>query len=263
MKATKRKKQFNAARLITGMVLLLLSAGSRAQTLADTIYNETAAINKAYDSAFYLTFDIRMDYISDTIYAGTDSADFTVSQVTGTYTFFMNNALYKLDNIEYMQNDSFAIAVYNDEKFILVGKPPAVTTGSFMPMKAMLDSLLANMQQSYMYKYHDYDSVRQISYQAIDPYLPYEMVIIEYEPGSYHLLNISVKLKHDQGTDAGSFGGPVLDVRKANLYFRFMNYRVDQVNETVFSEDKYLFFDGPNEIKPASAYKDYVIYKNY
>jgi hypothetical protein len=51
--------------------------------------------------------------------------------------------------------------------------------------------------------------------------------------------------------------------RTVLLTFSFLNYRVDQIDPSVFSETKYLFFDGPNEIVPTAGYKDFTIYKNF
>ncbi|HMK25889.1 MAG TPA: hypothetical protein VK483_07635 [Chitinophagaceae bacterium] len=249
-----------AIRTICCICLFLTTLAGKGQTLADSIYDEIVSINKVYDSAFFLTFDVKMEYSSDTLWAGTDSADFVHTELRGTYTFNGNKALYKLDNIEYMQNDSFAIAVYKDEKFILVGKTSATATGSFLPMRTMLDSMMAHMKADYVYMITTSDSVWQISFTANDSNVVYESMVLEYEPESHHLITIKYRLKDDGLYDPlpDSY-----DVRRADLIFLFQNYRVEQVSESVFSEDKYLFFDGPGDIKPASAYKDYIIYKNY
>ena len=249
-------------KIIAVACLLVIGTTGKTQTLGDTIYTEIAAINKVFDSAFFLTFDVTMDYYSDTLYAGTDSADFNISNITGTYTFNQNKALYKLGNIEYMKNDSFTIAVYSDEKFILVGKPAPGATGGFLPTRAIMDSVLLHMQQNYTYSMTDYDSVKQIAF--VDTYnmsaSGFERIEIEYEPGSHQLTKIKLRLReegnYNEQTEQTSF-------RIADLTFLFQNYRVTQVSESVFSEEKYLFFDSPTIMKPSDAYKDFTIYKSY
>jgi len=238
--------------------LLIFSNAGKAQTLADTIRAEMVAINKVYDSAFFLTFDVNILYNSDTLWAGTDSADFTNSEVTGTYTFCFNKALYKLDNIEYMQNDSFAIALYNDDKFILVGRPPDTATGTFLGNRAMFDSMMVHILD-YEYYLTDYDSIKQIIFKAFDADAAYQMMTVEYDPATYHLTKIKYRLKEVVTDQAGQEEMQ----READLVFLFLNYRVERLDESVFSEDKYLFFDGPGDIKPAAAYKGYTIYKHF
>lgn len=244
------------------MLILLVAGHTKAQTLADTIRNEIAAINQVYDSAFYLTFDIKTVYDSDTLYANTDSADFEHSEMLGTYTFHRNKALYKLGAIEFLQNDSFTIAVYKDDKFMMVGKPPTTQQpGILLPNRVLLDSMLSQLFISHEYDLLESDSINTIVFKSNYPGVKYKKILLEYEPVTHYILKVRYEFKDDgystreETVDA--------EIRNAVLTFHFLNYRADQVGAAVFDETKYLFFDGPTVFKPTAAYKDFTIYKNY
>jgi hypothetical protein len=263
-----KKKQMNykrVTRILLSLYLLLPSLSSHSQTLADTIRNEMIAINKAYDSAFFLTFDIRISYTSDTLWAGTDSADFKNSVMEGTYTFNRNKALYRLGNIEFMQNDSFAIGVYKDNKVILVGKPlPGQTPGMVIPTRTLIDSMMTALEAQYDYTLTFYDSVATMVFGAIDTNAVYKKIRIDYDSASHYLLKIEYRFAdYEYEPLSGDEEDDLPTLRKADLVFEFKKYRIEQVGAAVFDETKYLFFDGPNTIVPADAYKDYTIYKNY
>lgn len=249
---------------IVTLALIAASITGKGQTTADTVRSEMTIINSKYDSAFFMTLDIRINYNSDTVFAGTDSADYSNTEMTGVYTFHGNKALYRLGDIEYMQNDSFTIAVYNNEKFILVGKTiPGIRASNFVPVKATIDSMLVSLEQYYESAIMDYDSVKRISFKAIDSTLPYQRIDIEYDPGTYLLTKVKYKLRDAGQVSQTGTANDLQTIRKAEMVFLFQNYRVLQVGEAVFSEARYLFFDGPAEIRPADAYKDYTIYKNF
>jgi len=247
------------ASLLVAMLSFIVSA--QAQSAADTIRKEIAAINAVYDSAYYLSFDIHMQYISDTLYGGTDSADYEHTSMDGSYTFHRNNALYNLGDITFLQNDSYTIAVYRENKFILVGKPSSgKRSGSFMPNRALIDSMAIRLTQEYTYSYWANDSTGFIQLNAIDSNNVYESIVINYEPVSHRLRTINYRFRDNGGIPASTTAGIVN--RKATMIFDFRNYRIQEIGNDVFSEGKFITFDGPGNMQPAQPFRDYTIYKN-
>lgn len=254
-------------RLIRGLVLSLMLLGLNerlhSQSLADSIRNEFYAINKAYDSAFFLTFNVSMRYASDTIRIGTDSLNFTNSVVEGQYTFHNKKALYQLGDITYMRNDSFAIAAYEEQRFLLVDKVvPGIPTGSFLPVRMIVDSMMTQLVQQFTYSWIQTDSVVTINMSALDGNAAYESITISYEPATHYLLNISFRFKDFGHDDNTSVSGPVI-IRKATMSIQFSRYRVAEISEDIFSESRFIYFDGPDLIRPSDKYRDYTVYKNY
>ena len=116
MKKIKNTGKQVLAKTVICFMLMQIAGNSQAQTTADTAKAVLLAIDSAYSHAFYLGFDIKITYSSDTLWAGTDSADFNYTEMLGNYTFNGNKALYKLGDVEYMQNDSFTIGLYKENK---------------------------------------------------------------------------------------------------------------------------------------------------
>lgn len=245
------------------VMCLCFNTSVHSQSLADTIKSEVSAINHAYDSAFYLTFNVSMEYQSDTLWAGTDSADFNYSAVKGSYTFHRNKALYKLGDITYLKNDSFTIAAYDEQKFLLVGKVvPGVQTGSFLPTRTLVDSMTSQLVQQYALAFSQSDSINTISMTALDSNAAYTYIRMEYEPATHYLLKVSFRMKDYGYVESSTAPGPDI-IRKAEMTIRFSQYRVSRTSADVFSETQFIFFDGPGIIRPADKYRDYTVYKNY
>lgn len=251
-------------RLFFLLLLVQLGYYGRAQTAADTARAALLSIDSAYSHGFYLGFDIRITYSSDTLWAGTDSADFNYSEMIGNYTFNGNKALYRLGDIEYMQNDSFTVALYRENKIILVGKTlPGQATSSFMPTKAVFDTMMARLDQEYTCSMQTMGDFKCVHFVANnDSAIIFKTIRIDYDPVSF-LLQKVVYTMNDNGYYDNPGALQVPESRHVVLTFDFMNHRAGDVNPGYFNEMNYLFFDGPDIIKPASAYKDFTIYKNY
>jgi hypothetical protein len=247
-------------------VLLFTLAGivSKGQSAtANQVRTAIAAINNRYDSAFFLSFDVKMIYDIDTLWAGTDSADYNHTEMTGSYTFNGNKALYKLGEIEYLQNDSFSVALYKENKLMLVARPlPGQKPGMFIPTRSMLDSMMTRLEQQFVFEmvYSSDSSAMIIKLDANSADNIYRSIRIVYDPVSYLLTSVQYTFK--DMTYAGDLPEGSPD-RIATMSFNFSGYRVEAVSASVFDETKYIFFDGPNEIKPIAAYRDFTIYKNY
>ncbi len=255
----------NVLKVLIGMVLMQAAICTHSQTLADTVRSEIGKINNAYDSAFYLTFDVKMSYTNDPLLSSTDTAGRHYSEVTGTYSFFQNRALYKLGNIEYMQNDSFAIAVYHDDRLILVGRTAGNKSSMVLPNRAVMDTLMTKLELDYIYGIENEDSVKILNFNAIDTTAPYLSIHITYNPKTYYILKIECYVRdyeYDPLTDMEDL--PDFTGKRTNVMrFEFRNYRVAEMTDDAFSERKYLFMDGPGELQPSEAYKNFTIYKNY
>jgi hypothetical protein len=273
--SAKKKTFMRRSKVLVLIMLLISGVESRSQINGTVVRSEMNAINRRYDSAFYLTFDIKMIYQSDAASQGqqsiSDTAENTTnSEITGTYTFSGNKALYKLGTIEYLQNERYTIALYNDNKFILVGKPvPGQRPGMLIPTRALTDSMMTTLESAFTLS-STIDSAantKTIVFTAIDSAAIYEKIEVEYDLNSHYLARIQYRLKDNQDDNSDEqptrLLGPQAMIKRADLIFLFQHYRVEQTSPAAFDENNYLFFDGPNEIKPASAYKEYTIYKNY
>lgn len=263
-----KKRKITGRQLITiaiGLLLLQAPANLRAQSLGDSAIVALSSIDSVYRNAFYLGFDIKIAYKSDTLWAGTDSADFVYTEMVGNYIFNGKKALYKLGDIEYLQNETYTIALYKENKTILVGKTDTnqVVT-NFLPTRQVFDTMMADLDSLYeCSSIVTSDDRKIITFKSnSDSLTLFKTVEIEYDTTTF-LLSKVVYVMYDNDYTAPD---EILSTdvrRKISFSFNFTNYRIERVDPDVFSEMKYLFFDGPAVIKPAAPYNDFTIYKSY
>ena len=102
-------------RIILIMLFALCVNSLKAQTTPDSARNTAPNFFRTYDSIPYLTFDVRYTLYSDTAYS-----DFSYETIKGTYTLNGRRGRYSLGDVEYLQNDSFLVAVYHKDEQIII-----------------------------------------------------------------------------------------------------------------------------------------------
>ncbi|MDZ4792825.1 MAG: hypothetical protein SGI83_00970 [Bacteroidota bacterium] len=249
-------------------LMVFLNSGVKAQTTLDSAMNTALNFFKTYDSIPYLTFDVRYTHFSDTAYS-----DFSYEVMKGSYTMSGRKAKYSMGDVDYLQNDSFLVAVYHKDEQIVVSDPPVQNAGSYLPMRDMLDSLL----QAYSTDYNiwvkststdtETDSIGYIRLirKLNNTEAAYNRYIIEFDiarnvitkvefeytqPGS----NLSVEQEPNEGqrllknTD-----------RRKTLCIEFLNYRFDNFSDNIYSENN-IIWEEDGEYKPVEKYKNYKVY---
>jgi hypothetical protein len=257
------------------MVCLLNCNYSNAQSA--TPQQIMASIYRAYDSLNYLSFNIKYTYTSDTV-----NGNFTHDMLEGAYTIASKKAKFNLGDIEFMQNDSFFITVYNDDKYILVADPRNENTGSELPMRQTIDSIVGSYQLHYDYTVstvatdttNNSDTTAEVkdttvlAFTKADSLAQFEKFIITYDNVNKVLHSIRyvflepVALEYDTlapGAPAPSSILPISSFTTKQLKIEFSRYRFDNFSESVYDEEQYIFFE--DEVcKPISKYKDYRIF---
>ena len=223
-------------------------------------------IYKSYDSLKYLTFDVSYTYDSDTLYG-----DFTHDAINGTYTMNGKKAFYKLGDIDFMQNESFLIAVYHKDKFMIVSDPQQVNAGGYLPMRAQMDSLF-NMAESHYTVNLSTGSgnmgstLSTITLAANDSLAQFKTYVITYDSSTNYLKSLQYSFigradnfeAYDTITDTAR--RRLLNVpRKKQLTIRFLKYRFDNISKEIYDENNYIFYED-DKYKPVSKYSDYTLY---
>ncbi len=252
--ATGNKK---ATELALDDVIINPVGGSISQADASTLM---ASIYKSYDSLNYLSFNIKYTYTSDTV-----NGDFTHDVLEGAYTLAGKKAKFNLGDIEFMQNDSFFITVYNDDKYILVADPHNQNTGGDLPMRQTIDSLISAAQQHYNYTYSFASSpdsslvLGQLSFDKTDNLAQFEKFRITYDTAQKVLQSIDYVFLEPSAPLDTLINAPLPAPRVKRLKIEFSKYRFDNFSENIYDENQYIFFED-NECKPVSKYKDYKIF---
>ncbi|HMT72970.1 MAG TPA: hypothetical protein PKA77_02815 [Chitinophagaceae bacterium] len=245
-----------------------MSAGVYAQgETVDTARNIALNFFRTYDSIPYLTFDVRYSLFSDTVYS-----DFSYEAVKGVYTLNRSKARYTIGDVEYLQNDSFLLAVYHKDQQIIVANPTAKNAGSYVPLRETLDSLL----QAYSANYYiwvksipvdpDTDTTGYIKLEKKpdDTVAVYNRYTIEFDIAQnlitkieYEYTEPGLNLTADTEPDEGQ---RLLKntARRKTLRIEFFNYRFDNFSDSYYSENNFIWQED-GEYKPVEKYRDYGI----
>jgi hypothetical protein len=253
-------RKISIAVMITAMLFTAYSTVN-AQT-PPAVLQTLQSIYHNYDSVKYLSFDVKFDYGSDTLLGKFDS-----EQMDGTYTLAGNKAKYRLGDIDFMQNDSFFIAVYNKDKLIMVDEPKAINMGSQLPMRQQIDSLLLAYDNHYnISSYNLSADIGVIQLLGTDSLAQFERFAMQYDNRNYMLYQVSYEYKEPAELDSAVLAAyrastQTTDVplQKKRFTIRFLNYRYDNFNEATYDENNYIWFEN-GICKPSARYEDYKIY---
>lgn len=228
---------------------------------------KTVALNffRTYDSLHYLTFDMKYRLFSDTVYS-----DFSYESVEGKYTLNGKKARYSFGNVEYLQNDSFFLAVYHADQQIVVTNPPMQNASSYIPLRETIDSLL----QAYSANYNiwvksvpvnpDTDTLGYIRLikKENDTLAAYNRYIIEFDIAQ----NLITRIEYEY-TEPGQYLTPAEEpdegqrllrntARKKTLRIDFYNYRFENFSDDYYSENNFIWQED-GEYKAVEKYKEY------
>jgi hypothetical protein len=241
------KKLIAAVLVCVSMGLHKAQAQASAQDVMSKIY-------KKYDSLSYITFDVKYMYGTDTLYG-----DFKREELAGTYTMAGIKAKYNIGDIEFMQNDSTFISVYNKEKFIMVADPRYTNTGNELPMRAMMDSMI----QAYGLHYTILTDTTLgiIRFNRADSLAQYKQFLISYDVSSKFLNGIQYTFEENQLMNPNDTTGSLARyaLRQKTFKIGFSNYRLDNFSPDLYNENNYIWQED-GEWKPIDKYKGYKVY---
>ena len=218
-------------------------------------------IYKAYDSLKYLSFDVKYQYSTDTI-----NGKFTQDELVGNYHMHGIKAVYTLGDIDFMQNDSFLIAVYKKEKFMIVSDPQLSVAGTVLPMRTMIDSLFKSAVANYTVAVNSKKNETVIAMLANDKKQSLNKFIIIYDNSNYYLLSLQYEFieKSDETPDPMSedlSDASSNTFRKKTLRIQFSNYKFNESSNNRYDEKQYIFYEN-NVYKPIEQYNEFKIYNS-
>jgi len=236
------------------MLLLVLYVPAGFNTVkAQTPQQILTEIYKKYDSTQYLSFDVKYTLSSDTLLG-----DFTYEVMEGSYTMAGKKSKYRLGDIEFMQNDSFLIGVYNNDKYIIVSDPKTNNSGSELPLRAVVDSLLDAYGSHYIITVDTLDSLTGMIGFLKNPDSTANFLKFAVTYDFEQLLLRSVEYSfNDQPYFDSVFFQPAPRIH--TLKVEFLKYRLDNYQEADYDQNKYIFFED-GLCKPVERYRDYKVF---
>jgi hypothetical protein len=257
----KKISSFKKNKVMAGMIFLCFMTivlETQAQNITQPALAATMeSIYKNYDSIPFMSFDVKFNYTSDTLLG-----DYTNEQLEGTYTMAGKKAKYRLGDIDFMQNESFFIAVYNTDKIILVDVPKTNNSGNNLPLRQMMDSLV----QSYTAQYNVNRNFTNtdtgiISFDRTDTTTQLEKFSITYDDRNKMILKIAYDYLEPVQLDSNVNFSSLPANRKKRLTIEFSNYRFDNYDDAVYNENNYIYFER-GVCKPVAKYEDFKIYNS-
>lgn len=256
--------------IIKASVLLFLTCTSvqRGQAQSgtrDAIVQTMQGLYKSYDSIIYLSFDVKFTYGSDTLLGKFDN-----EEMNGTYTLAGKKARYRLGDIDFLQNDSFFLAVYNRDKLILVDDPKSTNIGNQLPMRVQIDSLLEAYSQQYSLNIDTtLAETSTITLIKTDSLAQLNLFSLQFDNIAKLITKISYEFNEPAELDssvlaslrAAAANDTLVPVQKKRFTIQFLNYRLDNYDEAAYDEGNYIWFEN-NVCKPVAKYEDYKIYYN-
>lgn len=170
--------------VFTGSLLMAQSP------ILDSAKAEMYRINKVFDSSAYLGFNVSMVYDTDTLFG-----KFEHAEVYGNYILNRKNMYSRLEQVEFIQTDSFVYNIDNDSKMLMMTKD-AVANSTKFPVREFADSIIAWYDTSYVITMHVQDSTtRVIEFNARFPDLPYTRFAMYYQAISYYPLRFDMAMQ--------------------------------------------------------------------
>ncbi len=238
-------------------MLLVSSATVAGQSnpLYDSARKELVRMNQRFDATDFLGFDMHIRYHTDT-----SAGRFEQYEKDATYFLNRKHYYYKVDEMEYMQNDSFAITLDHSEKTILLAKNVNQPAEQFI-MKDFLTYSLDNYQNLYTLNMKMKDSVSQtITFTLSDTSIrtAYYRFSVTYDINTHYPLGMELELRDKLNIELppGTVEEQPAPLTQ-KLSIRFSNYR-GLPSTALFDEARYIRTIGPkHRYQPAEAYQYY------
>ena len=214
-------------------------------------------ISRAYDTSANLSFKLR--FVNKIESA---SGKIASDKTEGKYALIGKNAFYIMGDIEVMQNDSFFVAVYNRDKFIIVSTPKSNASTQFFPFRETMDSLLKLSADKYLIKLNTSKSERleTIIFSAKDTLEKVKEFRLVYNSGSSMISSISYLFHEYKASDEDyKEENPQMILQKKTILIEFEDYSHNKLDTSILSEKKYIFFEN-GECKLTERYRDFKLY---
>lgn len=223
---------------------MFFSNGSYSQsTNIDSVRAVLQKINKVFDSAQYLAFDVNINLNTDTVF-GRSETDHQLAQ----YVLNGKNIFYNVGGIDFMQNDSLSITAYTTENVLFISKQSIQNNSELFPIKAFEDSMLNAFFNYYVISITATNEGKRLSFISDSTEIPYKKIVIEYEEDHFFPTKMEfsfMALPETSQEDDSSI--TILNAMPAQLIQKtismgFSNYR-PVADLKLFNEDNYFYFN--------------------
>jgi hypothetical protein len=196
---------------------------------------------------------VNIVYNSDTAYG-----QFEHEEMNGTYVLNDKNLYYKLGSNEYVQNDSFAYTIYNDEKMMIMTKDVNAVRSNLFPLREFIDSVVSTYDTAYLITARTEQESKVIEFTARFDTLQYKRFAIYYDSSTHYPDKFEMEfMEGGEYTDADSTVAYDKRLMRKRVTMNFTNY-YHTSSSTVFTDENYVSFDKKRKkYRPSEKFKNY------
>lgn len=249
------------------LLILILFIGVKIYAQDKDVAKIIKRISKSYDSTANMSFDILYSYSEKDI-INKDSAS---EELKGNVIIAPKKSLFKLPDMEFMQNDSFYITVYNNKKFILIANSQTVNSFEAVPMLLKADSMVKYYSEHYAINMKLLRGIGTINFIAKDSIAMYRKFILSYNQSNYTIKSIKYVFEEKGEKEIYDDGKEdINDPISPKPYLKLITFNVDfnnykfssSVSNELYDEKKYIIKENGLFV-PTNNYKDYTIYNSW
>lgn len=210
------------------------------------ILNELHKIQDSYKENLYLSYDLSYSV------ASTEKPDSNYYSGKGSFKISQSNYWGKMDDVEYMQNAQYSIAVIKEKKLIHV----SVARGLYPQLISLVsfDSLIRTNHVKYVLSTTGTDKLLTFDFSETTGF-EYKNFKIAYDPVTYNFKQISYTLPDQVTEEEGKGDGEKLMVFKAV----FTNYSTQPFGTEIFNENNYFHLVGKDYV-PQNTYNEFEVF---
>ena len=242
-----KQSKMKIIKYLTVVIIALTASPANAQQFA-TAVTELQKIQNTYSDSGYTSFTVKYQYTREA----------APSKILDTLSFFykMKNKKYycKVDKIEFLQNDSINVAVYHNEKTIILSNPSVSTEKGRLAIDNWDSPFIAsNIDSVYVTENKNSKTIRF----HFAPESKYSSCSITYNSKNYQPQKISYIEKATQNYEEGQ--------TKPNgiiITMLFSGLTKTAFNESVFDERKFIISQ-KNKWSLSQGFSGYNIINNF
>jgi hypothetical protein len=212
------------------------------------VLQECIKINKAYRASDHLSFNVKYTYA----YATTPTV--IEDSTMGAYKMHGYNYWTNMDSAEYMQNDTFQVAVYQPEQALAIGLPN-YKYDKQLPLSQWEELFQA---QDFTYTFGADMGYKKITVDYTSEIMLFSKFEMWYDSVTYRVHKVQYKIDESASDELlrqkGDMSGNYIVVT-----IFFSNYQTGLFTDSVFNSANYFTKTGSN-YNPATAYAGYEVF---
>jgi len=256
-------KNKHMKKLMILLVVALSVSVVNGQTTAQVVKEKLNAVNRKFDSAYFLRFTATYLFNSDTVNGKFESSKREASYIVKGSSYYSN-----FGDVEVLQNDSLSLTVMHDDKVMIMSGNPIGSLSSRLPLGTTRDSVIDSLVKYYTVDIttDEVEMQQTITFRTDSTWFTYDTFSITYEIGSMNPVKMEFRYRETEIDydyelpENDSTSSLPQQVRRKKMTILFGPFIPANTDFGVFDAGKFVVYD-PSRKKfiPKTDYKSYVL----